>query len=64
MAFEVFSVVKQQCLCGVLLPSLPLPSPNEKSFCPGNEVIVDRIQPFCTEKCIQLSFKIVKEMSH
>lgn len=64
MAFEVFSDVKHNVLVGCFSPSLPMPSPNDESFWPGNEAMQDRIQPFCTEKCIQLSFKIVKEMNH
>lgn len=47
---------------GASPPSLPCPPPS-KPLCPHNEAILDTIQPFCTEKCIQLSFKIVKEMN-
>lgn len=61
---EVFSNVKHSAFVGCFSPSLPLPSPTDKSFCPSNEAIPDRIQPFCTEKCIQLCFKTVKEMNH
>lgn len=51
-------------------PPLPPPPPrtasalpHHKPFCPCNEAILDTIQPFCTEKCIQLRPKIVKEMN-
>lgn len=64
MVFWVFSDVKHSVFVGCFSPSLPLPSPTDKSFYPSNEAMLDSIQPFCTEKCIQLCFKIVKEMNH
>lgn len=64
VGFEVFSDVKHNVFMGCCSSSLPLPSPTDESFCPSNEAIMNRIQPFCTEKCVQLCFKIVREMNH
>ena len=63
VVFEVFSDVKHNVFMGCFSPLPASALPHTKPFCPCNEAILDTIQPFCTEKCIQLSFKIVREMN-
>lgn len=62
VVFEVFSDVKDNVFVGCS-PLTASALPHAKPLCPRNEAILDTIQPFCTEKCIPLSFKIVKEMN-